>query len=140
MTQPKLPEEVRNWLYFADEDYLSAEIMLKERIYNKVCFLSQQTIEKSLKAYLLFRGIEIKRTHKIVDLIHACAEIDDEFRKFEEAAVEIDRYYIPTRYPDTLVGSLPEGLPKLEHAQSTKEIALKILEFVKRKLGIYSKK
>lgn len=41
MIKPNLPEEILNWLYFADEDYQSAKIMLDEEIYNKVCFLSQ---------------------------------------------------------------------------------------------------
>ena len=55
-----------------------------------------------------------------------------------EEAKTIDRYYLPIRYPDAIVGSLPEGLPKKEQAQEALEIASKILEFAKRKLGVYS--
>jgi len=44
--------------------------------------------------------------------------------------------YMPTRYPDAVVGSLPEGLPKKEHAQSALGIASRILKFVKNKLGV----
>lgn len=136
MIRPNLPEEVLNWLYFSDEDSLSSNIMMREKIYNKVCFLSQQTIEKCLKAYLLNRGKEIKRTHKIVDIISECSAIDKGFSQFEDDAVEIDRYYIPTRYPDAVVGSLPEGLPRETDAKSAKEIADRIQEYVKKKLGI----
>lgn len=136
MIRPNLPEEVLNWLYFADEDYLSAEIMMKEGIYNKVCFLSQQATEKGLKAFLLNQGKELKKTHKIVDLLAECVELDPEFRGLEECAIEIDRYYMPTRYPDAMIGSLPEGLPKKEQAESALEIASKVLKFVKDKLGI----
>jgi len=136
MSSSRLPEEVLNWLYFADEDYFSAEIMLKAKIYNKVCFLSQQAIEKELKAYLLNCGKEFKKTHKIIDLLAECTEIEHEFEKFEDEALEIDRYYIPTRYPDAVVGSLPEGLPGKEQAKTALESASRIIKFVKCELKI----
>lgn len=136
MIKPNLPEEILNWLYFADEDYQSAKIMLDEEIYNKVCFLCQQAIEKLLKAYLLYNKKEIKRTHKIVDLLRECIDLDKKFLDFADNAVEIDRYYIPTRYPDAIVGMLPEGLPKKEQAESALEIASKLGNFAKNKLGI----
>lgn len=136
MIKPALPEEVLNWLYFADEDHLSAEIMMREAVYNKVCFLSQQATEKTLKAYLLYQKKELKRTHKIIDLLSECIDIDPEFKQFEEDALEIDRYYLPTRYPDAVVGILPEGLPGKTHAQNALDITLKITNFIKSKLGI----
>ena len=136
MSSPKLPEEVLNWLYFADEDYLSAEIMLKARIYNKVCFLSQQAIEKGLKAYLLNCGKRLKKTHKIIDLLAECVEIEPVFKSFENEALEIDRYYIPTRYPDAVVGALPEGLPGKEQAGTALESASRIIKFLKNRLGV----
>ncbi|MFH1616991.1 MAG: HEPN domain-containing protein, partial [Candidatus Margulisiibacteriota bacterium] len=95
-----------------------------------------QAIEKSLKAYLLNQGHDLKRTHKIIDLIAECSNLDAQFKQFEEDAVEIDRYYIPTRYPDALVGSLPEGLPKKEQAQEAQRIALKITQFIKKSLEL----
>lgn len=136
MTKPQLPEEVLNWLYFADEDYSSAEIMMRERVFNKVCFLSQQAAEKGLKAYLLHHKKEIKKTHKIIDLLAECGTIDPDFHKFEDDALTIDRYYLPTRYPDAIVGPLPEGLPGKDQAQSALEIASRILGFIKDQLGL----
>jgi HEPN domain-containing protein len=35
----------------------------------------------------------------------------------------LDSYYIPTRYPDAIVGSLEDGLPDEEDAREALEIA-----------------
>ena len=134
MTEVNLPEEVHNWLFYAEEDYQSAEIMFRERFYNKVCFFSQQCVEKILKAYLLFHQQPLLRTHKIVDLLSCATQKGIVFKQFEEEALALDRYYIPTRYPDAVIGSLPEGLPGKSHAAEAKEAAFRILEFVKSKL------
>lgn len=40
MKASELSEEARNWLYFAEEDARAATIMMKEEIFDKVCFLS----------------------------------------------------------------------------------------------------
>jgi HEPN domain-containing protein len=35
------------WLQFAEEDFLSAKLLLERKIYNQVCFHSQQVAEKN---------------------------------------------------------------------------------------------
>ena len=37
--------------------------------------------------------------------------------------VELDNYYIPTRYPDALPGTLPEGLPGESEAEEALRLA-----------------
>ena len=44
-----------------------------------------------------------------------------------EEILLLDRYYIPTRYPDALPGSLEEGMPRQQEAQEAFEIAKKVL-------------
>jgi len=41
--------EGSNWLMFAREDLRVAELAMQDRLYNQVCFHSQQCVEKSLK-------------------------------------------------------------------------------------------
>ena len=98
----ELPEEIRNWLYFAEEDVRAAAIMMEEEIYNKVCFLSQQCVGKALKPFLLSQQNLPRRTHKLIELLALCSEIDCDFRGFEEQCLELDTYYLPTRYPDAI--------------------------------------
>jgi HEPN domain-containing protein len=46
----------------------------------------------------------------------------------------LDRFYIPTRYPDALPGSLEEGLPNAQEAQEAFDIAKKLLESISKTL------
>ena len=134
MLNNRVPEEIENWIFFADEDLRSAEIMLREKIFNKVCFLSEQCAQKALKAFLLYKNILPQKTHKLVELLSTRSKLDNDYRQLEDGCLELDRYYLPTRYPDAIVGSLPEGLPKEENAVSALKIARTILEFVENKI------
>jgi HEPN domain-containing protein len=42
----------------------------------------------------------------------------------------LDRFYIPTRYPDALPGTLPEGFPGRRDAQEALDVAKQTLERV----------
>jgi HEPN domain-containing protein len=98
-----------NWLTFAKDDLKAAHILMRERICNLACFHAQQAAEKILKAYL-----SAKRG-KVPSKI-------------------LDQFYVPTRYPDAMVGSLPNGLPTEKHAQEAIRMAEEIFHFVKGKL------
>jgi len=112
------------WFSFADEDWLVAKQTLKDGIYNQVCFHSQQGVEKLLKGVLHQGGQKIPKTHHLQELLGMCIKHLPSLKDFEEDCLLLDRYYIPTRYPDALPGALPEGLPNKEDAEQ----ALRILE------------
>ena len=57
----------------------------------------------------------------------------EDLRMAELAADEVralDRFYIPTRYPDTLPGTLPEGLPGEEEARETLALVRRVMTLV----------
>lgn len=105
------------WLFFADSDTKLAQKALEERIYHLVCFHAQQAAEKLLKAVLVAHGELPPKTHALRELylrvVKYIPEIEEHFSAFKR----FDRYYMPTRYPDVLPGSLPEGLPGEEDAK-----------------------
>ena len=103
------------WLAFAHEDLRMAELAMGERIYNQVCFHSQQCAEKSLKALLVLQAQSLPRTHKLVDLVE---QLDSNLLvdMIHEITL-LDRFYIPTRYPDALPGTLDESLPTRSDAE-----------------------
>lgn len=103
------------WLAFAREDLQMAELALTERIYNQVCFHSQQCVEKCLKGMLADHGKTPPRTHSIVDLLGLLPV--DCLGDLRDDLGQMDIYYIPTRYPDALPGSLAEGMPGKEEAE-----------------------
>jgi HEPN domain-containing protein len=130
-------ETAKLWLGFAREDLRMAELALKEGIFNQACFHAQQCVEKGLKALIEFRGRVAPRTHSIADLLAALAERDRRFVPGREL-LRLDRFYIPTRYPDAWPGSLPEGLPRQADAEHALSIARQSLKAVTEILKIPS--
>jgi HEPN domain-containing protein len=126
-----LPQQ---WLDRATEDLAVARLVLTEEHTAHACFLAQQCVEKSLKAYLLTKVNRYPRVHKLVDLLGECVALDPAFLQFHDNCSVIDQYYIPTRYPDGVPGSLPGGLPSESEAQETIGAAEKVLGFVTTQL------
>lgn len=127
-----MKDEVKNWIEFADEDLKMAELALKEKIYNQVCFHSQQCVEKVIKGIIIHRGHIYPKSHKLADLINYLS--DDIFDDLKDEIISLDRFYIPTRYPDALPGSLPDGLPTAKDAEESIKIAREVFEKVKEEI------
>lgn len=127
-------KEINNWFEFAREDFRLVKIALKEKIYNQVCFHSQQAAEKTLKGFLKNKSKNVPKTHFLDELLNLCIKIDNDFQALKEGCSILDDYYIPTRYPDALPGIFPEGLPQQKDAQEALSILKKIMEFVNKKL------
>ena len=53
----------------ARDDFTSAEILLREGRYSKVCFLSQQAAEKAIKALLIFKFKKFEKIHSVAELV-----------------------------------------------------------------------
>jgi len=128
-----MKEEAKRWIKFAVEDLKIAELAMNEKIFNQVCFHSQQCVEKLLKGCLLAMGKMYPKTHKLADLMHALGE--SFFRDISENIVALDRFYIPTRYPDALPGSLPDGIPSDGDAKEAIEVAREVLQRAKKIAG-----
>jgi HEPN domain-containing protein len=116
------------WLIFARQDLRVAEIVLDEGIYNQACFHAQQCVEKALKGVLARRGLPTPRTHSITDLLSLLpAEYVPSPR---DDLGGLDDYYIPTRYPDALPGTLLDGLPGRSEAEEAIALAAALLKLV----------
>jgi HEPN domain-containing protein len=101
-------EDVSGWVAFAQDDLRSAAVLYDAGIWNQVCFHAQQCAEKLLKALLLHQGEDVPRTHVIADLLNRLApQTRTAFTPYYADVLNLDRYYIPTRYPDTLPGVMP---------------------------------
>lgn len=122
------------WLAFASDDLRVVEAAARENIYHLACFHAQQSAEKSLKGFIIFTKGRTEKTHSLIELLNEAVRINKEVEKFREHCLILDRYYIPTRYPDALPGSLPEGLPGKNNAEQALKYAEEIFEFAKRVL------
>ena len=119
-----MKDSTKNWLNFAKTDLDAAEELLKnENFTNIVSFLSQQSIEKTLKAVLEENNIKIPRTHKIQILYTMLPEDLIELLRLEKEIIYlIDSVYIDSRYPSD-IGLLPEGIPSISQAKELLKIA-----------------
>jgi len=129
-----MKEEAKRWLDFAHEDLRMAELASTEKIYNQVCYHSQQCVEKTLKGFIEFKGGIHPQTHKLVDLLPLISE--NLFNDLKDAIFLLDRFYISTRYPDALPGSLPEGLPTKKDGEEALKIARMVLKRTNKEMGL----
>ncbi len=127
-----LPQQ---WLDRAIEDLAVARLVLREDHITHVCFLSQQCIEKALKAYLIAKTNDYPRSHGLVTLLDLCVFREPNFDQFHSDCAIIDQYYIPTRYPDGIPGGLPGGLPGTAEAHRAITAAETVLQFVTAQLA-----
>ena len=124
-------KSVRDWIKKAENDFKTGkdEIQTENPATDTICFHMQQCVEKYLKAFLLFSGKELKRTHIIEELIKEAEEIDKEFHKLiDMGAPVLTDYAVEVRYPGEF------SFPTLEEAKSAIEIAEKVKNFVLKKL------
>jgi len=101
--------DLRSIFYIIDDEFLT----------HIVAFHSQQAIEKTLKAIIIYNEEKIPRVHKLQNLI---GRVQLDFT-FDEETIEIlDELYIDARYP-TDVGLLPYGKPTLKDAKKFYDVA-----------------
>jgi HEPN domain-containing protein len=121
-------EGSRDWVKQAIRDLENARYEVKGGFYEMACFLSQQSAEKAVKAVYQAIGAEAS-SQSVAGLL---LNLPGEFKSPSELvrmARELDKAYIPTRYPN----ALPEGAPfesyTLEEAERLISYAEQILRF-----------
>ncbi|MDR3549906.1 MAG: HEPN domain-containing protein [Candidatus Babeliales bacterium] len=124
-------QEHKEWLRFANDDLRTAQILLKsdDVIIGSILYHCQQSVEKSLKAYLAFKRNPIRKTHDLVELLHICGDSDEEFLPFLMDATELNPYATKARYPDNAF-----MMPQISFAQWAVKQTAAIFEFVQNKL------
>ena len=102
--------QARRWLDTAAEDLRAVQTLLEAGLYAQACFMAQQCGEKAVKA--LWYAIDADPWgHSIQRLVSQCP-LKERMSQEEwvKTAALLDRFYIPTRYPN--------GLPDLTPGQT----------------------
>lgn len=104
-------EEARRWLEEAEYDLDASEDNIKQSRFNWACFIAQQAAEKAVKSVYIKREESAERVHSLSILIKGDKKRGvsgvGELRPLLELALELDRHYVPTRYPN----GVPYGKP-----------------------------
>ena len=92
---------VRGFLEKAQHDLAAARLLLdQEELADIVCFHSQQTAEKALKAALLSAGCEVPRTHDLPRLLDELVESDGRWEAIRLPAEALSDFAVAPRYPE----------------------------------------
>jgi HEPN domain-containing protein len=133
MSVEKNRREAERWFKTAQGDLDSAIILLKNSRYAHSCFHSQQSGEKAIKAVWYYLDAD-PWGHSIKKLIQDLEQVDlntyAKFKTLEKCAVQLDRFYITTRYPNGLPELTPEEAYLEEDAVKCIENAKKFIDAV----------
>ena len=94
----EIEDSIGEWVTISEYDLKTAKAMLIADRYLYVAFMSQQAIEKLLKAIYVQNVKELPpRTHNLLYLVHKLAlNISEEHKKVFS---QLNQYYIESRYP-----------------------------------------
>ncbi|MBN1050093.1 HEPN domain-containing protein [Clostridium botulinum] len=90
----------KDWIDKAERDIKSAKILKEHECGNDVvAFHCEQAVEKSLKAYLIFKGEGIVSGHSLIYLCKVSEKHNNDFKQYIKDCGFLNQYYIETRYP-----------------------------------------
>ena len=128
-------DEAIRWFSEAEWDFETAKILHEKGRYNAAVFYAHQAAEKAVKA-LLYSVNEAPWGHSVRILLERYFEATNKgiISNLLRYARELDRHYIPSRYPN----AHPAGTPHEAYDEETSLAALKaaeeIIKFVRRNL------
>lgn len=123
--------EARRWLEQARRDLDDARFCATGGRYSLACFVAQQAAEKALKAFLFWNG-EDPWGHSVADLCREAGRHDAELATLLPRVAPLDKFYIPTRYPNGLPGGIPADAFSSADAAGALDLADLVLETVGR--------
>lgn len=101
-----------DWLDKAARDIRAARILKEHDCGNELtAFHSQQSIEKSLKAYIIAKSGVIINSHSLIFLCKEASKYQQDFSNYLKDSAFVNQFYIETRYPanDPMVVTDEEG-------------------------------
>ena len=129
-------KESRRWLEEARWDLDTAKMLHENGRYNAACFYAQQAAEKAMKA-LIYGLNEAPWGHSVRILLERYLERsgDKAAEKLLNDARELDRHYIPSRYPNAHPSGTAHEAYDSETSGKALKCAQRIIDFVSKRLS-----
>ena len=129
-------EQARSWISQAERDMKAAKVLAEKEIFESACFMCQQSAEKALKGLLISKGRRGIVSHSVYELL-MLAKKSAGMRNLPEAALNLDKHYVPPRYPDAFASGAPFQYYTAKEAKTCMEQAGSILaaHFLLRQKG-----
>jgi HEPN domain-containing protein len=123
-------ERSRDWMDQAEGDLEHAKNDLRCGFYDWACFSAQQSAEKALKAVFQKLGGEAWG-HSVYDLLLNLRDREKVDEELLDRALELDKAYIPARYPNAHPSSSPRRRYTRNEAERMIRYAEEIFRFCK---------
>lgn len=104
--KPGPPASAGEWMAIANKDLYHARHHLDDELEDwsdEICYLSQQSAEKALKALIASRHIRPPRTHNLGDLVVAVQNRDIPVPNLEAECRLLSPYAVEPRYPGPVI-------------------------------------
>jgi len=125
-----MPERSKDWINQADRDVKAAESLMKDESYEWSCFIAQQAAGKAIKA--VFQKLNAAAWgHSLFELIKILSKREGVDDNLINCAKSLDKYYIPTRYPNGFETGSPYEYFTRSDAEGAVVCARRIIEFCK---------
>lgn len=128
-------ERSKDWLDEAIGDLEHARNDEESGFYNWACFSAQQAAEKGIKAVFQKMGAEAWG-HSVADLIQELGKKHSVPENLFNASLELDKAYIPTRYPNAHPSGSPRSRYTRDEARRLIGYAEKVVKFCSDLLSI----
>jgi HEPN domain-containing protein len=119
-----------SWLAQARRDLDAATYLFDGARYDAACFAAQQAAEKALKAALIWVAGDRPRTHQLGALVAELAVHRPDAPIALGDIAALDPYYVTTRYPDAIGGSVPGASFFAPEGRLALERAARVVEYV----------
>jgi len=123
-----MPERSRDWIKQAWRDLDSARAQMEDGFFEWSCFIAQQAAEKAIKAIYQKMGAEAWG-HSVTDLLKASREKINVPDELVDGAKQLDRFYIPARYPNSWATGIPAEYIDRKDALNAIDNSEKLLQF-----------
>jgi len=107
-----MKNETRIWISYANENLDVARLALEHGHLNSSLQNIQQAVEKYLKAVIVEKDLEFRRTHSIRELVGILTDQGIRVNISDDEMDLMDAVYLPSKYP--IYSVLPHALPELE--------------------------
>jgi HEPN domain-containing protein len=129
-----MPRRVEDWLRQAQKDLQHSRNSIASQDYEWACFAAQQAAEKALKALYQHLGGEFFG-HSLLKMIRELPSESQSGEGLQTRAADLDKLYIPTRYPNGFDAGAPADYFTAVDATKAVDDAEVIIEFVRSKVS-----
>ncbi len=123
-----MAERSKDWYNQSQRDLASAKSQLKAEFFEWATFIAHQAAEKALKAVYQKFAAEAWG-HSVNDLLTGLKEKVEVFENLLNKAKQLDKYYIPARYPNGWAKGFPAQYITRKDAEDAISDSEEILRF-----------